>query len=212
MFITFEGIDGSGKTTQINKLAEFIKNFFDKEVVITKEPGGTSIGARLRQEILHGENITDKTELLLYMADRNEHVERVIKPAIARGAVVISDRFADSTLAYQGAGRKIDSEIVERLNNFVTSGLKPDLTILLDIEAHISKQRVEGTGEKKDRLESSKIDFFERTREEFLALASGEEVKDGGRWLVLDGNGDIDEISNQVETAVNNIFSKTEGE
>ncbi|GHT81473.1 thymidylate kinase [Actinomycetota bacterium] len=204
MFITFEGIDGSGKTTQIGKLVEFLKNFFpEREVVVTKEPGGTSIGARLREEILHGENIADKTELLLYLADRAEHVERLIRPALKRGAVVISDRFGDSTVAYQSAGRKLDEATIDKLNNFATGGLVPDLTVLLDIEAHVSRARVEGTGEKKDRLESAKIDFFERTREKFLDLADGETVDKGGRWLVIDGRVDLDSIANQVETVVN---------
>lgn len=209
MFISFEGIDGSGKTTQIGKLREFLANFFpDLEVIVTKEPGGTDLGLRLRQEILHGDDISDITELLLYLADRSEHIQRVIKPALNRGAVVITDRYADSTLAYQGAGRKIDSSVVQQLNKLVTNDLKPDLTVLLDIEAHISRARIEATGAKKDRLESAKLDFFERTREEFLDLAKGDTVAEGGRWLVISAEDDIDIIANSIETVVNKMLTK----
>lgn len=211
MFISFEGIDASGKTTQINKLVEFLNNFFpDKEVLVTKEPGGTSLGLRLRQEILHGEEISDKTELLLYLADRAEHVEKLIKPALHEGKIVITDRFFDSTIAYQSAGRKIEHNVIDFLNNFVIEDCIPDLTILLDIEAHRSRERLESTGEKKDRLESAKIDFFERTREEFLSLASGETVTEGGRWLVISAEEDVDIIANKIETEVNNRLSKNE--
>jgi dTMP kinase len=207
MFITFEGIDGSGKTTQIHKLADFLQNFFpEREVVITKEPGGTSIGARLRQEILHGEHINRHTEILLYAADRAEHVARVIKPALEHGKICISDRFSDSTVAYQSAGRHLDESIVQTLNDFSTGGITPDLTVLLDIEAHDSRARVESTGEKKDRLESSKLDFFERTREKFLEISSGDRFEEGGRWLVLDAKEDVDVIADKVAKAVNTLL------
>ncbi|MDR1862007.1 MAG: dTMP kinase [Candidatus Ancillula sp.] len=204
MFITFEGIDGSGKTTQIAKLREFLGNFFpEREVVVSKEPGGTPIGARIRQEILHGDDIDKRTELLLYLADRAEHVAKLIKPALDRGAIVISDRYSDSTICYQSAGRKLDEDVIMTCNEFSSHGLTPDLTVLLDIEAHISKNRVESSGEKKDRLESSKIDFFERTREKFLELSEGETVAEGGRWLVLSGDDDVDIIADRVAKAVN---------
>ena len=173
---------------------------------MTKEPGGTRLGARLRQEILHGDHIDRHTEILLYAADRAEHVAEVINPALHRGAICISDRFADSTIAYQSAGRHLEESVVQTLNDFSTGTLTPDLTVLLDIEAHASKARVEATGEKKDRLESSKLDFFERTREKFLELASGESLEEGGRWLVIDANEDVDIIADKVAKAVNQLL------
>jgi dTMP kinase len=207
MLITFEGIDGSGKTTQISKLVQFLNNFFpEREVVVTCEPGGTALGKRLRQEILHGEHIGHHTELLLYAADRAEHIERIIKPALNRNAVVISDRFTDSTVAYQVAGRHLSEEFVNSLNSFSADGIVPDLTILLDIEAHDSRHRVELSGEKKDRLESAKVDFFERTREKFLELAENDRYEDSGRWVVIDATAEIDAIAEQVAQAVNKLI------
>jgi dTMP kinase len=201
LFITFEGIDASGKTTQIEYLEKSLRKFRSGiDIVLTKEPGGTTLGSRLRQEILHGEDIAPETEILLYLADRAEHIVRVIRPALEKGSVVICDRFSDSTIAYQCGGRGLNEESVLTANNLATGGLEPDLTFLLDISAHDSHSRLVQSSEKMDRLENSKASFFERTREKYLELAGASSSDNQGnrRFVVLDGNLGKEELAEKI--------------
>lgn len=172
IFITMEGLDGSGKTTQI----DWLRNWFEQaghEVVKTREPGGTPIADRIRALILdpgHRE-MTARTEALLYMAARAQHTEELIRPALQRGAVVLSDRYSDSTLVYQGVARGLPMQELDQLNRFATGGLIPDLTLLLDGDTHQMAGRVSGRGNK-DRLDSEGLDFHRKVRAGFLSLAA----------------------------------------
>lgn len=172
LFITFEGPEGGGKTTQIKKLAMHLQTI-GQDVVLTREPGGTSISEAIRDILLDADNqaMDDRTELLLYAAARAQHVREVIIPALKSGKTVISDRFSDSTLAYQGYGRGLDIDLIFQLNNIATKGLEPDLTILLDIDVKAGLQRVQDIQLGFDRLEGEKIEFHEKVRHGFLTLA-----------------------------------------
>lgn len=171
MFITVEGIDGSGKSTQLKLLAEWLQ-FLGREIVITREPGGTLLGEEIRRLLLTAgpESIVPQAECLLYAAARAQLVARVIRPALARGALVLSDRFSDSTLAYQVAGRGLERRWVEKVLEGATGGLRPDLTFLFDISPYKARAR---KGEA-DRLEKEDLEFFHRVREGYLALAHQE--------------------------------------
>lgn len=171
MFITVEGIDGSGKSTQLKLLAEWLQGL-GREIVITREPGGTILGEEIRRLLLRAgpESIVPQAECLLYAAARAQLVARVIRPALARGALVLSDRFSDSTLAYQVAGRGLERSWVEKVLEGATGGLRPDLTFLFDISPYEARAR---KGEA-DRLEKEGLEFFHRVREGYLALAHQE--------------------------------------
>jgi dTMP kinase len=190
-FITFEGIDGVGKTTQIDLLAKYIESHSSATVVKTREPGGTQVGSKLRDIILHGNPIDRKTELLLYIADRTEHVAKVIKPALANGNIVISDRYMDSTLAYQVAGRGIDANFVKSLNNWASAGAIPDKTFLLNMDLQVAFGRFYNGSQ--DKLESEDFAFYKRVQEAFLKLA-----KNDARWVVLDGNLPVEAIHSEI--------------
>lgn len=191
MFITFEGIEGSGKTTQIKLLAESFENKGEK-VVLTREPGGTDIGDKIRAILLDPANcrMTELTELFLYAAARNQHINEVIRPAIDEGRIVLCDRYADATEAYQGAARKIDSKIIEEIRLIATDGLKPDLTILLDLSAEEGLLRARSRNErhsleaKEGRFEAEESLFHERVREGYLAIAR----KEPGRVKVVNAS------------------------
>lgn len=173
LFITFEGPDGAGKTTQIKKLNEYFLAQ-GRKVALTREPGGTKIAEAIRNILLDAGNMgmDNRTELLLYAAARAQHVSELIKPAIEVGEVVICDRFYDSTFAYQGFGRNLDEQLIEQLNTIATEGLQPHLTILLDIDARIGLERVQNSrGKAFDRLESEQLEFHQRVRQGFLTLA-----------------------------------------
>jgi dTMP kinase len=187
-FITFEGIEASGKTTQINLLYDYLKSI-GKNVIKTREPGGTKIGQKIREILLSkwDEKFPYIAELLLYEADRNIHIHNIIKPSLEAGYIVLSDRYIDSTTAYQHYARGIDYEIVSYLNTLATDRLKPNLTFLIDIPAQISLKRL---SESKDRIESEDIEFHKKLREGFLKIAENE--KD--RFVVIDGTMDIMEI------------------
>jgi len=187
-FITFEGIEASGKTTQINLLYDYLKSI-GKNVIKTREPGGTKIGQKIREILLSkwDEKFPYIAELLLYEADRNVHISNVIKSSLEAGYIVLSDRYIDSTTAYQHYARGIDYEIVSYLNTLATDGLKPNLTFLIDIPVEISLKRL---SESKDRIESEDIEFHKKLREGFLKIAENE--KD--RFVVIDGTMDIMEI------------------
>lgn len=188
VFITFEGIEASGKTTQINLLYDYLKSI-GKNVIKTREPGGTKIGQKIREILLSkwDEKFPYIAELLLYEADRNIHIHNIIKPSLDAGYIVLSDRYIDSTTAYQHYARGIDYEIVRYLNTLATDGLKPNLTFLIDIPVEISLKRL---SESKDRIESEDVEFHKKLREGFLKNAENEKE----RFVVVDGTMDIMEI------------------
>ena len=199
LFITFEGADGSGKTTQLNKLKDYLtKEGYD--VVVTREPGALEIGQKIRDILLHQEGIvSDRCEMFLFLADRAQHVETFIKPAVKEGKIVLCDRHTDSTVAYQGYGRGLDIEQIHRLNKIATSGLKPDLTIVLDVDVETSQARV---GSEKDRMESAGVEFFERVRNGFLEIAKLEP----NRVKVIDSKQSIEQIHQQILELIKNEF------
>ena len=177
-FVSFEGGDGVGKSTQLDLLGAWLSGI-GREVVVTREPGGTPLGLELRNAVLHGDHVAPRAEALIYAADRAHHVATVIRPALERGAVVLSDRFLDSSVAYQGVGRGLGADAVERLNLWGVEGLLPDLTVLLDLDPAVGLGRI--TGEP-DRLERAGAEFHQRMRQAYLDRAAA----DPGRWLVLD--------------------------
>ena len=173
LFITFEGIDGCGKSTQVRKVADRLR----KEgvaSVLTREPGGTAIGDQIRTILLSPQSSAMHTtcELLLYLASRAQHVNELILPEKKSGKVVLCDRFADATFAYQGFGRGLPAATLVALNNFATTDLQPDLTFIFDISVELSVQRLAATGKAPDRLESNSREFFQKVREGYLALAA----------------------------------------
>ncbi len=194
MFISFEGGDGAGKTTQLESLAEYLREL-GYEVVTTREPGGTELGKNIRQLLLFGGDVSPKAEALLYAADRAHHVATLIRPALARGAVVLSDRYLDSSVAYQGAARLLGADEVRDLSMWATDGLLPDLTILLDVPVAAGAERV---GHEQDRIEAAGDTFHDAVRREFLALAAAQP----GRWAVIDGTASIIEVADRVRTEV----------
>jgi dTMP kinase len=174
-FIVFEGVEGAGKTTQIHKTAEWLQNYYGKQksVYITREPGGTKLGQQIRQLLLEdpASEIGNRTELLLYGADRAQHVESVVRPHLDRGDIVLCDRFTDSTVAYQGYGRGFDRSEIDRVNQLATGGLHSDLTFWLDLDVEIGLQRVLLRG-KPDRMEQANLDFHRRVRQGYQELAN----------------------------------------
>lgn len=180
-FITFEGIEGSGKTTQLRILADFLQ-LRGHEVMVTREPGGTPIGEKIRQVLLNAEfkEMRPLTELLLYAAARCQHVEEIIRPALERGKIVLCDRYADATIAYQGEARQIDKKFLKEIHQLATNNLKPDLTLLLDCPVEVGLKRIqeresEIPGQTNlDRFEKEKQDFHERVRRGYLKIAKEE--------------------------------------
>jgi dTMP kinase len=198
-FITFEGIDGSGKSTQVRMLASVLR-LRGMDVVQTREPGGTPLGARLREALLDAQEQVDPlAELLLYAADRAQHVRMMLRPALASGRTVLSDRYADATVAYQGAGRGFDPALVNEVINLATGGLKPDLTLLFDLSVAASgaRARQRTTGDKaapNDRLELEAENFHARVREAYLQIASAEPE----RVRIIDASLSVEEIHAHV--------------
>ena len=198
LFITFEGGDGCGKTTQIDLLDKYLKGKGYK-TLITREPGAKGLGTKLREILLNYDGeVSSKCESFLFLADRAQHVDCIIKPAIEDGVIVLCDRHADSTIAYQGYGRGVNKEELKHLNNLATSGLKPDLTIVLDVDVETSMQRV---GKEKDRMESAGIEFFERVREGFLDIAKQEPE----RVKVISSSDTIENIHTKIKELVDKI-------
>jgi dTMP kinase len=198
LFIAFEGGDGAGKSTQLSLLSQFLAAT-GAQVVTTREPGGTEIGEKLRSLVLehgHGQ-IDSRTEALMYAAARAAHVEQFIRPQLALGTHVISDRFVDSSLAYQGVGRGLGVQKVGSINSFAIDGLAPDLTILLDISAVDGRERRtarNGSTDEEDRIESEPDEFHERIRQAFLTLARSLPKN----YLVLDATNDAEDLHKQV--------------
>ncbi len=191
----FEGVDGSGKTTLLQGLAKRL-NSAHIPVITTREPGGTPLAESLRNLVLsHMQDApVDRAELLIYEASRAQHVEKLIRPALNQGQWVLCDRFTASSVAFQGSGRNIQSDQVHWLNEFATGGLKPDLTVLVDVSIDVSLQRQTTRG-KADRIESQPKDFHERVRNSFLSQA---QQSAPGTWLVLDGNHSPQELQDQL--------------
>ena len=203
-FITFEGIDGSGKSTQLRLLGNFLSaNGCD--LLLTREPGGTTLGLRLRAALLDAmEEVDPLTELLVFAADRAQHVRRKLRPALEAGQVVISDRYADATVAYQGAGRGFSPELISQIVQLATDGLKPDLTLLFDLSIEESGNRTaRRTGKNsgklsRDRLDIENADFHSRVRDSYLQIA----LKEPERVKLIDTSGPVDKTQQRVREII----------
>ncbi|WP_448003698.1 dTMP kinase [Agromyces bauzanensis] len=198
VFITFEGGDGSGKTTQAERLEEWLEGR-GRTVLRTREPGGTDVGVEVREIVLHHRgDIAPRAEALLYAADRAHHVATVVRPALERGDIVIQDRYIDSSVAYQGAGRVLDPDEVRLVSEWATEGLRPDLTILVDLDAEAARARLDQARTRYDRLEAEASDFHDRVRTAYLDLAAAEPA----RFLVVDGALPVDDIAAAIRDRV----------
>jgi dTMP kinase len=202
LFITLEGGDGSGKSTQMGALAAWLQQQ-GRTVVQTREPGGTALGVEVREIVLHSRGeVTPRAEALLYAADRAHHVATVVRPALERGEVVIQDRYLDSSVAYQGAGRVLDPIEVRDLSLWATEGLLPHVTVLLDLDPAVGRERLDASRTRYDRLESAPDDFHERVRRAYLALADAEPE----RFLVLDATLPVDELQRGIRDRVSHLL------
>src|SRR5262245_18961982 len=204
-FITFEGGDGSGKTTQLKVLENYLRAR-GKPCLSTREPGGTSLGQLIRQVLLEvgTQSIMSPTELFLYLADRAQHIHEVIIPALEQGKIVLGDRHTDSTLAYQGYGRGIDLGLLQSLNDISSQGIKPDITLLFDCPAEIGLSRTArrqshtASGRNEDRFEREKIEFHERVRAGFLELARAEP----NRFRIIDAARSAKEVGQEIKKII----------
>lgn len=201
LFITFEGADGCGKTTQLMLLAKYLKQH-NYEVIVTREPGAKGLGEKLRDILLNYDGeVSSKAELFLFLADRAQHMDVIIKPAVAAGKIVLCDRHTDSTVAYQGYGRGLDVERIKLLNDIATGGRKPDITFVFDIDVETSMQRV---GAEKDRMESEGQEFFNKVRNGYLAIAKQEPE----RVKVIDATKTIEDIRKDVLNILRTFVAK----
>jgi dTMP kinase len=203
LFLTFEGGDGSGKSTQSALLTEWLAAQ-GRTVVHAREPGGTELGLELREIILHRRGyIAPRAEALLYAADRAHNIATVVRPALERGDIVIQDRYLDSSVAYQGAGRVLEPTEVRELSLWATEGLLPHLTILLDLDIETGRARLDDARTRYDRLEAEAAEFHHRVREAYLALAAAEPA----RFLVLDATEPVDALAERVRTRVSDLLA-----
>ena len=201
IFVALEGGEGAGKSTQIQLLAAWLADR-GHDVVVTREPGATPAGERIRALLLDPTTELDEhAEALLYAADRAEHAARVVRPALARGTVVLSDRYIDSSVAYQGYGRGLDPDVVSRISRWATGELVPDLTVLLDLPVAAARQRLLARGGT-DRLESEADAFHERVRSGFRRVAAA----DPARYEVVDGSAEVEQVAEQVRGAVEQLL------
>jgi len=204
-FITFEGGDGTGKSTQLQALEKYLLGR-GKSCLLTREPGGTSLGKLIRQVLLEVDKqpIASATELFLYLADRAQHMQEVIAPALAQGKIVLCDRHTDSTLAYQGFGRGIDVGLLRRLNDMASRGIRPDLTILFDCPVEIALSRTtarqlpKGVAHREDRFEREELEFHERVRAGFLELARAEPK----RFHIVDASRTVTEVEQEIKNII----------
>ena len=202
VFITFEGGDGAGKSTQLQLLATWLDEQ-EKSYVLTREPGGTDVGLELRDIILHRKGfLAPRAEALLYAADRAHHVHTVVRPALERGDVVVQDRFFDSSVAYQGAGRVLSEDEVRDLSLWAVEDLRPNLTIVLDVPAEVARARRDSTRDVYDRLEAEADDFHERVRQAYHRLADAEPE----RIVIIDGELPAEEIHRQIVSRVQSLL------
>lgn len=204
LFISLEGIDGVGKSTQSDLIEAYLKAL-GRTVVRTLEPGGTELGQEIRHLLLHRKGeVAPRAEALLYAADRAHHVATKIRPALARGEVVLTDRYLDSSVAYQGVGRELNAEDVRAISMFAVENLMPQLTILLDLDAEASLARRNQTGEEPDRLEREKVEFFEAVRQAYLKMAAAEPA----RWMVVDANQSVEAMQAQIRVRLDEVLAK----
>lgn len=199
MFITLEGPDGSGKSSQLPALADYLRNA-GYDLVVTREPGGTPVSDQIRDVLMKMENVSivPRTEILLFLAARAQHVDDLIKPSLKAGKIVICDRFSDSTLAYQGFGHKTDLTILRQLLNFATDGLVPDLTLLLDVPVNVGFERKWANASEWNRLDDYVETFHQRVRQGYLTLAKEESA----RWVVIDASQSKEEVQSAMREAI----------
>lgn len=204
MFITFEGMDGSGKSTQARLLAEHLRaQFGDEKIILTREPGGTEIGEQIRAVIhsLRNHDMAPVTEFLLYNAARAQIVAQVIRPALAQGKIVLCDRYADSTLAYQGYGRQLDMDMVRDVIRYATGGLAPDVTFYIDVSIEdglARRNQGHARGEELNRMDVQTRDFYERVRAGYAAMQRA----DPARWVQIDGARSIEQVQSELQAYV----------
>ena len=200
-FITFEGIDGCGKTTQLNK----IKNYLEGkglDVVITREPGSLETGKRIRDILLHSKNIvSDRCEMFLFLADRANHVEMLIEPMLKKGKIVLCDRFTDSTIAYQGYGRGQDISQLKELNKIATNNIQPDLTLLYNVEIELALKRI---GNENDRMESLGIEFYRKVNSGYIELKN----ENSQRIKIVDANNNIEEVFKNTKVIIEQLIQE----
>ena len=210
--ITFEGIEGAGKTTQIERSRDWLQHHFNNKIPIitTREPGGTILGQELRRLLLAITQPTIQptttTELLLYAADRAQHVEEMLKPELERGAIILCDRYTDSTIAYQGLGRGIDLKLINSLNKIATGGLESNLTFWLDVEVEIGLKRAKERGKQSDRMESSDLAFHERVRQGFTQLAA----QNPDRIVKIDARPSASDVQIKIQQILRKFFRERE--
>lgn len=195
LFISFEGGDGCGKTTQARLLGTWLAKELGKDLCLTREPGGTVLGQEIRNLVLHGDDMGPHAEALLYAADRAHHVATVVRPALDQDQIVVTDRYIDSSVAYQGHGRALTAQAIRDLSLWATQGLVPHLTVLIDIDPAVGASRFTDSP---DRLERAGDEFHIRTRQAYLDMAH----QFSDRWVVVDGHGTIDEVAQLVQQAV----------
>lgn len=208
MFITFEGPEGSGKTTQIALLIEYLREN-GHQVLVTREPGGTAIGEQIR-DLLHNvknSGMSSVSEILLYSASRAQLVTELIRPHLDKGTIIICDRFVDSTLAYQGYGRGLSLDDLRTITRMATEGLKPDLTLLIDIGVERGLSRRQSGNVEMNRMDLQSVAFYERVRVGYQALVSAEP----DRWVVIDGDRSIADIQTDIRAAIESRIASTEG-
>ena len=199
LFVCFEGGDGAGKSTQVRLLQEVLQQR-GREVVVTRQPGGTPLGEQIRELVLHGDHVSPRAEALLFAADKAHHVDQLIKPALTDGKVVITDRYVDSSITYQGAGRALGRDEIMALQHWAVGGLLPDLTIVLDVTPEVGRER---RGDAPDRLESEADAFHAAVRRGYLELAAG----DPERYLVLDAAQPVERVHAAVLDGVDRVVS-----
>ncbi len=201
LFITFEGADGCGKTTQLNLLANYLE---EKKypIVKTREPGANGLGEKLREILLNYEgDVSDRCESFLFLADRAQHIDTIVKPALKSGKIVLCDRHTDSTVAYQGYGRGQDIDQINMLNNIATDGIKPDLTLIFDIDIDTSMNRI---GQNKDRMENAGKDFFNKVRLGYISIADNEPL----RVKVIDSKKSIEDVFLEVQNKIDDLLNQ----
>lgn len=200
LFITFEGVDGCGKTTQMKLLSEYLESK-GYEVVLTREPGAKGLGEKIREILLHYDGeVSSKAESFLFLADRAQNIEKIVNPSVVAGKMVLCDRHTDSTVAYQGYGRGVDIDELKMLNNLAVGNRKPDITFVFDIDVETSMTRV---GKEKDRMESAGIEFFNRVRNGYLEIAKQESA----RVVVVDSMRQIEVIQTDVRNIVDKLIN-----